>query len=177
MAFALKFIGRVDQVNAILGQAVSWLMPLMAISVFLIAFLRYAFNLGWVWSQELTLYMHGALFMLGMAYALLKGAHVRIDIFYRNVSLRRRALIDIAGSVLLLFPFCLLFLVHAVPYVWSSWQNWEGSPQAGGLPLVYLLKTLMVLMPLMLFMQGLSLCAKSFLILCGKEIIRASSRK
>ena len=177
MALVLRFVERVDRINTLLGQGAAWLMPVMAVLSFLIASLRYVFHVGWVWSQELVLYMHGSLLMLGMAYTLLKEGHVRVDIFYRDMGPRRQALIDIVGSIALLFPFCLLFLIYALPYVWESWATWEDSPQAGGLPMVYLFKTLLLLMPLTLLMQALSLAIKSFLVLFGKGITAVGAKK
>ena len=170
MALVLRFVEKVDRINTFLAQGVSWFLPAMALLSFLIVSLRYTLGIGWVWSQEIVIYMHGSLLMLGMAHTLLKEGHVRVDIFYRDLGPRRQALIDIIGSLGLLFPFCLLFLIYALPYVWESWRIWEDSPQAGGLPKVYLFKTLLLLMPLMLLMQGVSLGIKSFLVLFGKGI-------
>ena len=177
MPFVLNFIQKTERLNVFLGQGAAWLLPVMAILSFLIAVLRYVFDIGWVWSQELLLYMHGAFFMLGMAYTLFKEDHVRVDIFYRDMKPRRQALVDFIGSLGLLAPFCLLFLIHAIPYVWDSWKHLEDSPQAGGLPFVYLLKTLLIIMPLTLLMQGFSLALKSALLLFGKDFSPRLERK
>ena len=177
MATLLNFIQKAEHINTLIGKRIAWLIPFLALLTFFIAALRYTFALGWVWSQEMVIYIHGALFMLGIPYTLLKEDHVRIDIFYRDMDPRRRALVDLLGSIGLLFPFCILFLIYSVPYVFNSWKNLEDSSQAGGLPFVYLFKSLLVLMPLSLLMQGLSLGTRSFLVIFGKRIKGKNTKK
>lgn len=136
------------------GRAVSWLSLGMAAGTVLVVVLRYA-GVGSVALQESVAYMHAALFTLGASYTLQCDGHVRVDVLYRGWSPRTQALIDLLGTVLLLGPFCVYVGVKSVRYVASSWSILEGSPEAGGLPAVFLLKTLIPLMVLLLGVAGL----------------------
>ena len=160
-----KLIVEMDRVNTMLGRFVAWLLLPMVALVFCIAVLRYFFNLGWVWAQELVVYMHASLFMLTVGYTLSQEGHVRVDIFYREMQPKRRALVNLVGVSLLLLPFCVFVIIYAAPYVWESWNRWEASPEAGGLPLVFLLKTLLVIMPIVLLLQGVVLGLRSLVTL------------
>jgi TRAP-type mannitol/chloroaromatic compound transport system permease small subunit len=136
------------------GQTVAWLTLLMVILTFTIVILRYGFNLGWIWLQESLTYLHVAVFTIVSAWALQKDGHVRVDIFYAGMSYRKRALVNLAGSLLFLVPFCVFILLIAWPYVANSWKLLESSREAGGLPLVFLLKSLMLVMPVLLLSQA-----------------------
>ncbi len=117
--------------------------------------------------QESVIYLHSMVFMLGAAYTLKQNAHVRVDIFYEKLSSRRRAWIDLLGSMLLLVPFCLFIMVISWNYVGLSWSLLEGSREAGGLPAVFLLKTLIPVMAALVMLQGIAQAMRSILILRG----------
>lgn len=136
------------------GQAVSWLTLVMVVLTFLIVILRYGFNQGWIWLQESVTYMHAAVFMLAAAWAFQADEHVRVDIFYRDKSTRHKAWVDLAGTVLFLVPVCVFLLIIAWDYVAASWSAMESSREAGGLPVVYILKSLVLLLPLLLLAQS-----------------------
>ena len=146
----------IDRINLALGRSVSWLALAMAAVAFLVVVLRYAFNLGWVWMQEMVVHMHGILFMASAGFTLLRNGHVRVDVFYRPASARRKAALDIVGAILLLLPFCLFTFYHSLPYVLDSWSVWEGSREAGGLPGVFLLKTFLFVFAVTLALQAVS---------------------
>jgi TRAP-type mannitol/chloroaromatic compound transport system permease small subunit len=124
--------------------------------VFAVVLMRYVLGVGSIWLGEAILYGHAALFLLAAAWTLKEGAHVRVDIFYADASPRRRALIDLAGAMLLLLPFCIALLVFALPYAGRSWAILERSREASGLPLVFLLKTLIPAFALLLALQGVA---------------------
>ena len=151
------------------GRIIAWLTLGMVLVTFLIVVLRYAFNLGWIAMQESVLYMHATVFMLGAAYTLRHDQHVRVDIFYRRMGLRGRALVDLAGTLLLLIPVCLFILDSSLDYVREAWAIREASPEAGGLPWVYLLKTLIPLMAALLLLQGVSMALRALLRLVGRD--------
>jgi len=151
-----RLLQRLDRFGLIFGHGVAWLALLLVLTTSLVVVLRYAFGIGSIALQESQLYLHASLFMLGIAYTLRCDEHVRVDIFYRRLSLRRRALVDLTGTLLFLLPLCILLLVTCWEYVVVSWQRKEGSADAGGLPYVYLLKTLLVLMPGLLTIQALA---------------------
>ncbi len=142
------------------GRAVAWLTLGMVVVTFLVVVLRYAFDLGWIALQETVTWMHGITFMLGAAYALKHDAHVRVDIFYRGFDARRRAWVDLLGTVLLLLPLCALILVSSWGYVVDSWSIGESSREAGGLPALYLLKTVIPVAAVLLALQGIAVISQ-----------------
>ena len=158
-----------DAINETIARGARWLVLLMAIVTFAIVVLRYAFDLGWVWMQESVIYLHAAFFMLAMGYAMHHDAHVRVDIYYQNFSRERKARVDFWGTLFLLFPFCLMVLYFSAGYVFDSYVRLESSPEAGGLPLVFLLKTLIVILPVLLMLQGTARALRSYLTMQGLE--------
>ena len=139
---------------ALCGKAAAWLTVMMVLLTFAIVVLRYGFNLGWIWLQESVTYLHVTVFTVVTAWALQQNGHVRVDIFYAKMPDRKRALVDLLGTLLFLVPFCLFVLVTAWPYVANSWKLLETSREAGGLPLVFLLKSLILIMPVLLLGQS-----------------------
>lgn len=157
----------IDALSEWTGRLIAWLTLAMVLVTFTVVVLRYAFNLGWIALQESITYLHALVFMLGAAYTLRHDGHVRVDIFYRRLSPRGQAWIDLLGSLLLLLPVCAFILWISWDYVAVSWSLREGSRDAGGLPLVYLLKSVIPLMALLLLFQGLGQALRSLLVLLG----------
>jgi len=166
LTFANKLVQTIDAITELLGKMVAWLTLLMVLLTFSIVVLRYGFNLGWIGMQESVLYFHGLVFMLGAAYTLKHEGHVRVDIFYQKYTLKQKALLNLFGSVMLLLPVCIFIFFISFNYVMSSWQIMESSPEAGGLPLVYLNKTLILLLAITLTLQGIAEITRNLLILC-----------
>ena len=108
---------------------------------------------------ELQWYLFSLVFLLGAAYALKTGAHVRVDIFYNRISPTGKAWVNIAGTVVFLIPFCLLMISTSWPVVVDSWIRLEGSPDPGGLPR-YPLLTVVPLAFILLMIQGLASAAR-----------------
>jgi len=150
-AAGLKGLRRVIDLS---GKTVAWLTLLMVLLTFSIVILRYGFNLGWIWLQEILIYFHVTVFTIGAAWTLQQNGHVRVDIFYADMPAKKRALVDLLGTLLFLMPFCVFLLVIAWPYVAGSWKLLEGSREAGGLPLVFLLKSLILVLPALLLGQA-----------------------
>jgi TRAP-type mannitol/chloroaromatic compound transport system permease small subunit len=151
------------------GRLLAWLALSMALVTALIVVLRYGFNVGSIMAQEAVIYMHGSLFMLGAAYALKTGAHVRVDIFYRNFSPRARAWVNSLGSIVFLLPLCTFICFVSWNYVAESWAIREVSPEPGGIPAVFMLKSLIPLMAFNLFLQGLAETLRSALVLVEEQ--------
>ncbi len=151
------------------GRTVMWLVFLMALVQFAVVILRYVFGVNFLALQESITYMHGAVFLLAAGYALLTDDQVRVDIFYRGASPKRKALIDFLGTYLFLFPVCLLILWTASSYVGQSWAVREGSPEASGVPAVFLLKSFIPAFALLMAMAGFSIAARAGEILRGAE--------
>lgn len=151
-----KLATRLESFTLATGHGVAWLTLAMTVLMVAVVVLRYGFGIGNIALQESVMYLHGTLFMVGAAYTLARDEHVRVDIFYQHFSARRKALVDLLGTLLLLIPVCVLILVVSWEYVFDSWQHQEGSSDAGGLAYVYLLKTLLLVMPVLMLIQGLA---------------------
>ncbi|MEJ2533593.1 MAG: TRAP transporter small permease subunit [Halioglobus sp.] len=155
----------IDTFTDRLGRWLAWLSLAMALVTALVVVLRYGFNMGSIAAQEAVTYMHGTLFMLGAAYALKSGAHVRVDIFYRNFSPRATAWVNSLGGIVFLMPMCGFIFFSSLGYVAESWSIRETSPEPGGIPAVFLLKSVIPLMAASLFLQGLAETLRSALVL------------
>lgn len=158
---------RIDALNEWIGRGIAWLTVAMVVVTFAVVVLRYAFNVGWIALQESVTYMHGLVFMLGAAYTLRHDGHVRVDIFYGKFGPRAKAWVDLFGSGLLLVPTMVFIFFISWGYVATSWQLLEGSPETGGLPGIFLLKTAIPAMAVLMTLQGVALMARSFLVLRG----------
>jgi TRAP-type mannitol/chloroaromatic compound transport system permease small subunit len=139
-----------------IGRTVSWLTLLMVLLTFAIVVLRYGMNQGWIWLQESVTYLHALVFMTAAAWTFQTDDHVRVDIFYRHRSSRHKAWVNLIGTLVFLVQFSIFLIVIGWDYVASSWATTEGSREAGGLPLVYLLKSLILIMPALLLIQSVS---------------------
>ena len=145
------------------GRIISWLTLAMVLLTFMIVILRYLFDLGWIWLQESVTWMHAVVFMLGAAYTLEKDEHVRVDIFYRTMTPRHRAMVDSLGIVIFLWPLCAFVLITSWDYVFNSWAIRESSREAGGLiyPFVSMLKTVILLFALLLALESVARLIRS----------------
>lgn len=159
----------VDAANERIGASVAWLALALVLVEFTVVLMRYVFGIGSVKMQESIVYMHAIVFMVAAGYTLLHGGHVRVDIFYRTASARFKAWVDLLGSLLLLLPMVGVVGWYSWSFVLRSWERLEGSAEAGGLPGLYLLKSVLILFVVLLAMQGLSLAARSLLVLAGRE--------
>ena len=156
MGFATALADRIDRLTTGIGRAVAWLVLAVVLLQFALVVARYLFGLGSIWATETVIYAHATLFMLAAAWTLRAGGHVRVDVFYAEATPRTRAKIDLAGSVLLLLPFALVLVWLSVPYAARSWAILERSQETSGLPLVYLLKTLIPLFAFLMALQGIA---------------------
>jgi TRAP-type mannitol/chloroaromatic compound transport system permease small subunit len=151
-----RFISAVERLIDISGRAVSWLTLAMVLVTFFVVVLRYAFDTGSIALQESITWLHAMVFMIGAAWAMREGAHVRVDIFYTRFSDRGRAWVDLFGSLFLLLPVMGFIAWISWEYISESWGVHEGSREAGGLPGVFLLKSLILVMAALLILQGLA---------------------
>lgn len=160
----------IDKLIDGIGRMISWFTIVMVVVTAVIVILRYGFNVGWIAMQESVVYMHAFVFMLGAAYTLNKDEHVRVDIFYQKFSAKNKALVDLLGTVFCLIPvFCFIFY-YSFNYVMSSWSLLESSPEAGGIPGVFVLKTLLLVMPGLMILQGIATGIKQVLIISDKAV-------
>jgi TRAP-type mannitol/chloroaromatic compound transport system permease small subunit len=142
-----------NQINEWVGRSVAWLVLAMTLVTFAIVVLRYGFNFGSIAMQESVVYLHCFIFMLAIGYTLKHDQHVRVDVFYQYFTERQKAWVNLLGSIFLLLPVCGFLLYSSWDYTSNSWQIHEESPEAGGLPLVFILKTLIPVMPTLLASQ------------------------
>jgi len=169
MGFLEKLYIGVDAVNNRIGRIISWTALVMVLVQFLIVVMRYIFSLGFIWMQESVFYLHSILFMLGAGYTLLHEGHVRVDIFYREHSERAKAIVDFIGSIVFLLPVCVLLWWWSWPYVAQSWSVLEGSRETSGIPIVYLLKSLILIFSGLIAIQGVSMMLRSLLTITGHK--------
>lgn len=158
-------INWIDALNQRLGRAVSWMTLMLVLITIYDIVMRYAFKSGSVWIQEAEWHLFAANFMLAGGWTLLRGGHVRVDLLYTRFSPRTRAAIDLAGTVLFLFPFCAVVIWASVPYVMDSWAMLEGSSDPGGLPGRFILKTIIPVTFVLIGLQGISMFVKNLHIL------------
>ncbi len=153
-----------DRFSSVTGRLTAWLTLIMVVVTCIIVVMRYLFDAGLIWMQESVVWMHAFVFMVGAAYTLRRDEHVRVDIFYRDMSVVGRAWVDLLGVLIFLLPLCIFLAIKACDFVAISWALKEVSRESGGLPypLLPLLKTVLVLMPVAVALQGISLALKSF---------------
>ena len=153
----------IDGISRGVGNAVAYTAVAMAVVTTTVVILRYGFGQGAIAAQESVLYLHGALFMLGAAPTLLTDKHVRVDVFYRNFTDRQKHWVNIIGHTVFTLPFCTLIVLGSWGYVSESWSIMESSPEPGGIPAVFLLKTLIPAMAVLLALQAVSLIIQSLI--------------
>ncbi len=147
----------INKSNVKLGKIFSWFLLLMVLLTCLIVVLRYLFNIGFIWMQELVRFFYSAVFLICAAYTLAENAHVRVDIFYSKMSERSKNIVNIAGSLIFLIPVCYIIFYYSFSYVINSWLQLEGSLEERGLHAVFIMKTFIWLFAFMLFLQGISI--------------------
>lgn len=157
----------IDAINLWTGKILAWLALAVVLVQFIVVVMRYVFGVGSIQMQELIIYLHAFLFMLAAAYTLRVDGHVRIDIFYREATPRRKAWVNLLGSLCFLMPVCVLIFWISWPYVSNSWAILEGSRESSGIPGVFLLKTAILIFAAQLFFQGLAMVIHSVLALAG----------
>ncbi len=154
-----------ERIDKLVSRTVPWLTLFMVLVTFVIVLLRYVFARGWVWMQEIVLYMHAFVFLLAAAHTLARDAHVRVDILYRPLQPGKKALVNLLGAVFLLIPSCAVLLYQSIPFVLDSWQVLEGSKDGGGLEAVFVLKTAIPVFCLLLLAQAVSVIVRSLEVL------------
>ena len=152
-----------DSFSEMTGRFCSWFVALMTLITCVVVVMRYGLDLGSVLLQDVVLYLHGALFLLGSSFALKRNAHVRVDIFYRDFSEKKKAFVDLLGHCLFLQPVCWAIFLFSWGYVEFSWRIMEVSPEPAGLPFVYLQKSLLIVLCVFLALQSLSEIIKNLL--------------
>ncbi|MDZ4734855.1 MAG: TRAP transporter small permease subunit [Rhodospirillaceae bacterium] len=161
-------IRAIDGFTERFGRLVSWLTLGTVLVCFAVVVLRYVFSIGSICLQELYVWQHALVFMLGAGYTLMHGGHVRVDLLYVRMSVRRRAWVDLFGTVFFLAPWLFVLVWFGWPFLARSWSLFEASGQAGGCQGYFILKSAIVLFAAVVAIQGLALFCRSLLVLLGR---------
>lgn len=159
--YYFRFVQTLDRLVAAIGKVTSWLTLLLVLIIVIDVFLRYAFNTTSAASFEMEWHLFAIIFMLGAGWTLQEDKHVRVDVFYHRFSEKNKARVNLFGTLLLLLPFCIIGCWESLSFLSSSYALGETSPQPGGLPARYLIKSAIPLGFFLLGLQGLSLSIKS----------------
>lgn len=164
-----RIASAIDALNNVIGHTVSWLAIFMVLVEFGIVAARNLLDTGNIAVQESVMYMYAFMFMLGAGFTLNREGHVRVDVFYQKFNAHKKALVNLFGALFLLIPTCVFIFMVSFDYVASSWSLFEGSREAGGLDLVYVLKTAIPAMAVLLCLQAVSQVIKSLCVIANKE--------
>jgi TRAP-type mannitol/chloroaromatic compound transport system permease small subunit len=128
------------------SDAVGWfsaiLLLLLILNVFYDVVMRYLFNNVSIGMQELEWHLYSMIFLFGVAYTLKADGHVRVDIIYERLSVKHRAMIDILGTLIFIWPFCLLVAIYGIDFAHNAFVINEQSGDPGGLPYRWIIKSM-----------------------------------
>ena len=159
----------VDGLNERVGRFVGWFTIATVAICALVVVLRYAVGVGFIWMQELYVWIHAVVFMIGAGYTFKVNGHVRVDLLYAKASVRAKAWVDLFGGAVFLLPWLIVVGATSVPWIWASILTNETSASTGGMVGLYVLKMVIPLFCLLLGLQGLATMARSILVLSGRE--------
>jgi TRAP-type mannitol/chloroaromatic compound transport system permease small subunit len=160
----------IDALNRGVGRLVAWVTALVVVVVFTDVIMRYLFKTSFVFVQELEWHLFAFIFLMGAGYTLFKDGHVRVDIIYQRMGPKAQAWTNLFGVLFFLLPGCYLVIATSIPFAHTSWSMLEGSPDPGGIPYRFLLKSTIPAGFMLIGIQGISLGIKSLLTILGKEI-------
>ncbi|MFK7952683.1 MAG: TRAP transporter small permease subunit [Ekhidna sp.] len=155
----------IDKIIKQIGQAISWLTVLLVLVIVIDVFLRYVFNSTSAASFELEWHLFAAIFLLGAAYTLQNDKHVRVDVFYHRFSEKGKARVNLIGTLFLLLPLCIVAFWESLSFVSSSFAVSETSPDPGGLPARYIIKSAIPIGFFLLGLQGINVVLNSISII------------
>lgn len=159
----------ISRFNIIIGQVFSWLSLGIVLVCFSVVVLRYGFSMGFIWLQDLYVWLNAMMFMGIAGYALFNNSHVRVDIFYRPASVRRKAMVDMFGSLFFIGPFVWVLTRWSWAYVERSWKLMENSANFGGLPGLYIIKSFLLVFAFVVSIQALAMFLRGILVLTNNE--------
>lgn len=162
MKFAEQCGSAIESITSAIASIIRWAPVLMVLTVVIVVILRYIFSVGAIAVQELTMYLHGMLFLLAVPYGVLKNTHVRVDLLYSKFPRSKKNAIDSAGHLIFLIPVGLFILIASFPYAEASWIIKEKSSEVGGIPAIFVLKACVPIAGTLLTLQGISELLKIF---------------
>ncbi len=154
----LSLSSKIDKFTECTGRCISWLVIILVVLVGYDVSMRYLFQSGSVGIQEMEWHLFSIIFLIGAAYTLKHDEHVRLDVFYRSKFLndRHRAWIDAFGALFILIPFCILIIISVWPFLSQAYIHNEASPDPGGLPARWLIKSMIPVGFAFLLLQGIA---------------------
>jgi len=164
-----KLANAIDRLNELVGRGVSWVSALLVVVVFADVVMRYLFNISFVFTQELEWHLFAFIFLMGAGYTLLHDGHVRVDIVYQKLSRKGQAWINLFGCLVFLFPGAYLIISTSADFVAESFRLMEGSPDPGGIPLRFIVKSCIPVGFVLFGLQGVSLFINSLLVVTGRQ--------
>jgi TRAP-type mannitol/chloroaromatic compound transport system permease small subunit len=135
------------------GRLGSFLILLLIILVSASVILRYVFSIGFIWLQDLYIWVHAIFILMGIGYTLNKDEHVRIDLLYRSVRKKLKKKINFFGALLFGMPVSFILIFNGFDYFYRSFLLNESSKETGGLPFIFILKFFILLTGLFLFFE------------------------
>ncbi|MCB1473069.1 MAG: TRAP transporter small permease subunit [Rhodobiaceae bacterium] len=158
----MRFVTLVDRINQTLGTLAGGCALVMLLAQVFSVVTRYAFGYGIIAVQESVIYAHATMFLLGAGLVLRENGHVRVDVFYSTMSQRARHIVDLVGLTVFVMPVAGVIFWLGLPYVARSWATLEGSRQSGGLPAVFLLKTMLLVFAVSVALQAIAILIRLF---------------
>jgi TRAP-type mannitol/chloroaromatic compound transport system permease small subunit len=157
------------QLDKILGNITAVLMLLMMLNVFIDVILRYFFHTGSIASQEMEWHLFSVMFLLGISYALSDESHVRVDFLYDSMGKRKKAFVNIFGTIFMLIPFALLIVYGSYEFVYDAYDFNEISEDPGGLTHRWIIKFMIPLSFVVLIISSIGYIFKNIQILKAKD--------
>ena len=137
-----------------IGRITSWIPFLLVILISCDVFMRYLLNYSSASFYELEWHLFAVIFLLGSVHTLHQNEHVRVDVFYNRLSDRKKIIIDLVGDLVFLVPFSIVVFYSSIPFVEDSFMILESSPDPGGLPFRFIIKSMIPITFLLLGAQG-----------------------
>ena len=136
------------------GQITSWLSLILVLVISIDVFLRYIFNYSTAGFYELEWHLFACIFILGSSYTLQKNRHVRVDVFYNEFNDKTKSWVNLIGTIVFLLPFSYIIIISSIPFVENSYLILESSPDQGGLPFRFIIKSIIPIGFILFFLQG-----------------------
>ena len=150
---SLVIAERIESVIDLFGKAASWLTLSIVLLIVINVILRYSMSLGSVWAQELEWHLLAAMILFGISFSLLRGDNVRVDLFYANYTPQKKYIVDLVSAILTII-IAVFFVKLSINYVGQSFSIGEKSPDPGGIPMRWLVKSLIPIGFSLLALQG-----------------------
>jgi TRAP-type mannitol/chloroaromatic compound transport system permease small subunit len=157
-----RVVHAIDRLVLVVGKAVAWLILPMVLSLVWEVTARYGFNAPTEWAYDMTFMLYGTFFMVGSAWTLQRGGHIRTDSFYSKWPARTQARVDLACYVILFFPAIAIFGWLSWEFFLKSYGQNERIVTSPWLPIVWPFKFMMPLSAVLLLLQGFAECVRCY---------------